>query len=70
MYWKELYIDGFRTILEDLTERLVSPQLKLCAEIEEVLLNGILAPNKEVVTTLITEHYGSGTGHINAPLGP
>ena len=62
VYWKELYLDGFETILEDLSERLVSPQLKLCAEIEELLLNGILAPDKEVITVLITEHYGCGTG--------
>ena len=69
IYWKELYLDGFQTILEDLTDRLTSPQLKLCAEIEELLLNGILAPDKEVLTVLITEHYGTGTGQINAPLG-
>ena len=43
--------------------------MKLCAEIEEVFLNGILAPNKEVVTTMITENYGSGAEHINTPLG-
>ena len=55
--------------MEDLTDRLASPQLKLCAEIEELLLNGILAPDKEVLTVLITEHYGTGTGQINAPLG-
>ena len=69
IYWKELYLDGFQKNLEDLTDRLTSPQLKLCAEIEELLLNGILAPDKEVLTVLITEHYGSGTGQINAPLG-
>ena len=68
IYWKELYLDGFKTILEDLNERLESPQLKLCAEIEELLLNGILAPDKEVVTVLITKHYGSGTGESNAPI--
>ena len=38
MYWKELYIDGFQTIFEDFTERLTSPQLRLCTEIGEVLL--------------------------------
>ena len=40
-YWKELYLEGFETILEDLKERLNSPQLQLCAEIEELLLNGL-----------------------------
>ena len=28
IYWKELHLDGFKTILEDLNERLQSPQLK------------------------------------------
>ena len=37
-------------------------------EIEELLLNGNIAPNKEVITVLITEHYVSSTGEINAPL--
>ena len=68
IYWKELYLDGFLTILEDLTDRLASPQLKLFAEFEELLLNGILASDKEVLTVLSTEHYGSGTGQINTPL--
>ena len=54
--------------MEDLNERLQSLQLKICAEIEELLLNGNIAPNKEVITVLITEHYGSGTGESNAPL--
>ena len=55
--------------MEDLTERFISPQLRLCAESEKALLNRILAPDKEVVTVLIIEYYGSGTGYINVPLG-
>ena len=44
-YWKELYLEDFETILEYLKDRLNSPQLQLCAEIEELLLNGIVASN-------------------------
>ena len=54
-------------MLEDLIDRLVLPQLMLCAEIEELLLNGSLAPDKEVITILIAEHYGAGNGQENSP---
>ena len=67
-YWKELYLDGFETILEDLRDRLNSPQLQLCAEIEELLLNGIVAPNGELKTDIIKRDYTSIHGDKNAPL--
>ena len=67
-YWKELYLDGFETILEDLRDRLNSPQLQLCAEIEELLLNGIVAPNGELKTEIIKRGYTSVDGDKDAPL--
>ena len=41
IYWKELYVEGFNTIIADLFDKLNSEQYQLCAEIEELLLNGI-----------------------------
>ena len=67
-YWKELYLEGFETILEDLKDRLNSPQLQLCAEIEELLLNGIVAPNGELKTEIIKRDYTSVDGDNDAPL--
>ena len=48
LYWKELYLNGFQTILEDLQDQLISPQLEVCAEIEDLLFNGIVTPNGQV----------------------
>ena len=67
-YWKELYLEGFETILEDLKERLNSPQLQLCAEIEELVLNGIVAPNAELKTKIIKREYTDVDGDKDAPL--
>ena len=67
-YWKEIYLEGFETILEDLKDRLNSPQLQLCVEIEELLLNGIVAPNGQLKTDIIKRDYTSVYGDKDAPL--
>ena len=62
IYWKE-----HPTILEDLNDRLISPQLMLCGQIENLLIDGIVAPDKDLVTDLISKHYGTETGEDNVP---
>ena len=54
--------------MEDLKGRLNSPQLQLCAEIEELLLNGIVAPNAELNTKIIKRDYTAVNGDKDAPL--
>ena len=61
IYWKELYVEGFDTILLDLKDKLNSEQYQLCAEIEELLLNGITGEECELKTDLIDQNYGKAT---------
>ena len=68
IYWKELYVEGFDTIILDLKDKLNSEQYQLCAEIEELLLNGITGEECELKTNLIDQHYGKATKKIDAPL--
>ena len=56
---EQLYIDGFKTILDDLDDRLVSSQLVLCEVIEEFVLNAIVAPKREIATNLIKDKYST-----------
>ena len=68
IYWRELYLQGFDTIIEDLDTKESSEQYQLCAEIEELLLNGITGPDKEPVTNLIVKYYGKGIQDNEPPL--
>ena len=68
IYWKELYVQEFDTIIEDLEAKLSSEQYQLCAEIEELFLNGIIATDEALVKNLITKHYGTGTNKLETPL--
>ena len=68
IYWKELYIKWFDTTIEYLKAKLSSEKYKLCTEIEELLLNGTIATDKEPVKKLITKHYITGTSDREAPL--
>ena len=67
-YWKELYLEGFETILEDLKGRSNSPQLQLSAEIKELHLNGIVAPNRELNTKNNQTRLTAVNGDKDAPL--
>ena len=60
-------IEGFDTIILDLKDKLNSEQYQLCAEIEELLLNGIIGEECELKTDLIDQHYGKATKKIDAP---
>ena len=68
IYWKELYIQWFDTIIEDLEAKLSSEQYQLCAKIEELLLNGIIETDKDPVKKNITKNYGTGTSDQGALL--
>ena len=63
-----MYLEGFNTIIEDLNSKLSSEQYQLCAQIEELLLNGITGQDKEPVTNLIVKYYGKGTNDKDAPV--
>lgn len=62
------YVQGFVTNLDDVKGSLASPYLQLGSVIERLLLNGIIASDNELVTNLIAEHYGAGTGQHDASL--
>ena len=46
LYWRELYIEPFDIIINDLNDKISSEQYKICAEIEDLLLNGITEKKK------------------------
>ena len=69
IYCKDHHYAGITTILDDLNDRLASPQLMLCGQIEDLLIDEILTPDKDLVTELIiSKQYGTDTGRDNVLL--
>ena len=67
-YWKELFVGGFDTLLDNLKDRMNSPLVKVFDEIENVLLNTINSPSMPISIGLMDEVYGSKSNQTEAPL--
>ena len=67
-YWKELYVGGFDTLLDDLKDRMYSPLIRVFVEIENVLLNSINSPMIPISIDLMDKAYGSKSNQVEAPL--
>lgn len=70
-YWKVHYVGEFDKILDALNDKPNSPLMQIFVEIENVLLNAIIAPDTPLVITLMNRNYGDESGEsgkLNASL--